>query len=70
MVLLEELKAIMDWSLHHDNSTFSYLCGKHRPGCITYFSINKYILEQKYVWGFSLIQLINPTVRLLRGFDD
>lgn len=64
----EELKVIMDWSLHHVYSTF-HICVGAQAGLYHHFGINKYILEQK-MFGVFAHSVNKPNVRLLRGFDD
>lgn len=64
----DELKAIMDWSLHHVYSTF-HICVGAQAGLYHHFSIKKYILAQK-MFGVFAHSVNKPNVKLLRGFDD
>ncbi|MBC7765296.1 MAG: homoserine O-succinyltransferase [Hyphomonadaceae bacterium] len=64
----EELKTIMDWSLHHVTSTM-HICWGAQAGLYHHFSVQKSTLDTKMfgVFAHTLNDTCNP---LLRGFDD
>ncbi|CFX55337.1 Homoserine O-succinyltransferase [Syntrophomonas zehnderi OL-4] len=64
----EELKAIMDWSLHHVYSTF-HICVGAQAGLYHHYGVKKYILERK-MFGVYPHTVNKSHVKLLRGFDD
>lgn len=64
----EELKEIMDWSVHHVTSTI-HLCWAAQAGLYHHYGIPKYPLEEKMFGVFSHV-VTKKNVKLLRGFDD
>jgi homoserine O-succinyltransferase len=64
----EELKEIMDWSLHNVFSTL-HICWGAQAGLYHHFGIPKYPLEKK-MFGIFRHTLNRKYVKLFRGFDD
>ncbi len=64
----EELKEIMDWSLHNVFSTL-HICWGAQAGLYHHFGIPKYPLEKK-MFGVFPHTLNRKYVKLFRGFDD
>ncbi|RKX79917.1 MAG: homoserine O-succinyltransferase [Spirochaetes bacterium] len=64
----EELKEIMDWSVHHVTSVM-HICWAAQAGLYHHFGIPKYLLKEK-LFGVFEHTVNNPRVPLLRGFDD
>lgn len=64
----EELKEVMDWTLHNVTSTL-YICWGSQAGLSHHFGIPKYPLESKK-FGIFLHKICKENVKLLRGFDD
>lgn len=64
----EELKEIMDWSVHHVTSTI-HLCWAAQAGLYHHYGIPKYPLEEKMFGVFPHV-VTKKNVKLLRGFDD
>lgn len=64
----EELKEIMEWSLHNVYSTF-HICWGAQAGLYYHYGIPKYPLDKK-MFGVFEHKVIKRNVKLLRGFDD
>lgn len=64
----EELKELMDWSLHNVYSTF-HICWGAQAGLYHHYGIPKIDLPQKMFGVFSHHRS-KQHVKLLRGFDD
>lgn len=64
----EELKEIMDWVKHHVTSTM-FICWGAQAGLYHYYGIPKYPLPKK-MFGVFAHQVNNPTIPLVRGFDE
>ncbi len=64
----DELKEIMEWSLHNVYSTF-HICWGAQAGLYYHFGVPKYPLGEK-MFGIFLHQVKKKNVMLLRGFDD
>lgn len=64
----EELKEIMDWSLHNVYSTF-HICWGAQAGLYHHYKIPKYPLPKK-MFGIFDHTVNEKNVKLLRGFDD
>ena len=64
----QELTRIMDWAETNVESTF-YICWGAQAGLYHRYGIPKYPLPQK-MFGVFEHQVLAPTERLLRGFDD
>lgn len=64
----EELKEIMDWSLHHVYSTF-HICWGAQAGLYHHYGIQKYSIHEKLSGVFEH-KVIKPNTMLLRGFDE
>jgi len=64
----EELKEIMEWSLHNVYSTF-HICWGAQAGLYYHYGIPKYPLEKK-LSGVYKHRIVKKNVMLLRGFDD
>lgn len=64
----DELKELMDWSLHHVFSTF-HICWAAQAGLYHHHGIPKYPLAEKKFGVFSHTVSKQHT-KLLRGFDD
>lgn len=64
----EELKQIMDWSVHNVFSTF-HICWGAQAGLYYHFGIPKYPLKEK-MFGVFPHTLNRKYVKLFRGFDD
>ncbi|MDP4207909.1 MAG: homoserine O-succinyltransferase [Bacteroidota bacterium] len=64
----DELKEIMDWSLHHVTSTL-YICWAAQAGLYYHYQVPKYPTDKK-VFGIFNHTVNNATVPLVRGFDD
>jgi homoserine O-succinyltransferase len=63
-----ELKEIMDWTKTNVTSTL-HICWGAQAGLFHHYGVNKYKLEKK-CFGIFKHEIVNPTVKLLRGFDD
>jgi homoserine O-succinyltransferase/O-acetyltransferase len=63
-----ELKTIMDWTKTNVTSTL-HICWGAQAGFFHHYGVNKYKLEKK-CFGIFKHEIINPNVKLLRGFDD
>ncbi|WPC42999.1 homoserine O-acetyltransferase MetA [Clostridium sp. JS66] len=64
----DELKEIMDWSVHNVYSTL-HICWGAQAGLYYHYKIPKYQLEKKMFGVFSH-KIIGKKVEILRGFDD
>lgn len=64
----EELKSIMDWTIHHVTSTL-YICWGVQAGLYHHYGIPKYPLPQK-MFGVFPHTVNNKTASIVRGFDD
>lgn len=63
-----ELKDIMDWSVHNVHSTL-HICWGAQAGLNYHYDIPKYNLEEKMSGVFSH-KVMKKNTKLLRGFDD
>ncbi|APH04683.1 homoserine O-acetyltransferase MetA [Bacillus weihaiensis] len=63
-----ELETIMNWSQAHVTSTL-HICWGAQAGLFHHYGVNKYQLEKK-CFGIFEHEIVKPTVKLLRGFDD
>lgn len=64
----DELKVIMEWSLHHVYSTM-HICWGAQAGLYYHYGIPKYSLNEKMFGVFS--HCVNKkNIMLMRGFDD
>jgi homoserine O-succinyltransferase len=64
----EELKGIMDWTIHHVTSTL-YICWGVQAGLFYHYGIPKYPLPKK-MFGVFPHTVNNKTASIVRGFDD
>jgi len=64
----EELKEIMEWRKRHVFSSL-FICWAAQAALQYDFGIEKYQLDHK-VFGVYRHKVLNPTVKLVRGFDD
>ncbi len=64
----EELKTIMDWSLHHVFSTL-HICWGAQAGLYHHYGIEKYAIENKCFGVFKHKSHVEH-LPLFRGFDD
>jgi homoserine O-succinyltransferase len=64
----QELTQIMDWAETNVESNF-YICWGAQAGLYHYYGIPKYDLPRK-MFGVFEHRVVNPTERLMRGFDD
>ncbi len=64
----DELKKIMDWSLHHVFSTL-HICWGSQAGLYHHYGIPKYPLSKK-MFGVFPHYKTKKHVKLMRGFDD
>ncbi|MBO8128496.1 MAG: homoserine O-succinyltransferase [Peptococcaceae bacterium] len=64
----EELKEIMDWSVHNVFSTF-HICWGAQAGLYHHYGIPKYPLSAK-MFGVFAHTASRQNVKLLQGFDD
>lgn len=64
----DELKQLMDWSLHNVFSTF-HICWGAQAGLYHHYGIPKYPLERK-MFGVFPHRVNRKYVKLFRGFDD
>jgi homoserine O-succinyltransferase len=64
----EELKGIMDWTIHHVTSTL-YICWGVQAGLYYHYGIPKYPLPKK-MFGVFPHTVNNKTASIVRGFDD
>jgi len=64
----DELTEIMEWSVHHVTSTL-HVCWAAQAGLYYHYGIGKHPLEEK-MFGVFKHTVSDPTVPLVRGFDD
>ena len=64
----EELKKIMDWSVHNVFSTF-HICWGAQAALYHHYGINKFPLEEK-IFGIFEHEICRENMELMRGFDD
>ena len=64
----DELKQLMDWSVHSVFSTF-HICWGAQAGLYHHYGIQKYPLSEK-MFGVFTHTINRKHVKLLRGFDD
>ncbi|HIG43560.1 MAG TPA: homoserine O-succinyltransferase [Gammaproteobacteria bacterium] len=64
----EEMKQIMEWSLHHVTSTM-FLCWGVQAAMYHLYGINKRLLAKK-ISGVYPHYLVKPLSPIVRGFDD
>jgi homoserine O-succinyltransferase len=64
----EELKEIMEWTIHHVTSTL-YICWGVQAGLYYHYGIPKYPLPKK-MFGVFPHTVNNKTAAIVRGFDD
>ncbi|NTW06137.1 MAG: homoserine O-succinyltransferase [Peptococcaceae bacterium] len=64
----QELKEIMDWSVHNVYSTF-HVCWAAQAGLYHHYGIKKYPLDKK-MFGVFPHRISKTNTMLLRGFDD
>lgn len=64
----DELKDIMEWSIHNVHSTL-HICWGAQAGLNYHYNVPKYSLEEKISGVFSH-KVIKKNTKLLRGFDD
>ena len=64
----DELTRIMEWSVHHVTSTI-HVCWAAQASLYYHYGIQKYELPKK-MFGVFEHRVINPTIPLVRGFDD
>lgn len=63
-----ELKKIMEWSLHNVHSTF-HICWGAQAGLYYHYGIKKYPMKEK-LFGVFEHRICRTNTMLLRGFDD
>ncbi|WEK55218.1 MAG: homoserine O-succinyltransferase [Candidatus Cohnella colombiensis] len=64
----DELKEIMDWTVHNVTSTF-HICWGAQAGLYHHFGVPKHVLDEK-VFGVFPHGITTQNTKLLRGFDD
>jgi len=64
----DELKEIMDWSLHNVYSTF-HICWGAQAGLYHHYGIPKYSISEK-ISGVFEHRVLKHNMMLLRGFDE
>ena len=64
----EELKAVMDWSVHHVTSTL-FICWGAQAGLYHFYGVPKHPLEKK-MFGVFEHTVTNNKLPIFRGFDD
>ena len=64
----DELTEIMEWSVHHVTSSL-HVCWAAQAGLYYHYGIGKHPLEEK-MFGVFKHTVSDPTVPLVRGFDD
>lgn len=64
----DELTQIMEWSKTNVTSTL-HICWGAQAALFHHFGINKYELDQK-CYGIYSHHVLNPSDKLMRGFDD
>jgi homoserine O-succinyltransferase/O-acetyltransferase len=63
-----DIQEIMDWTSHNVTSVF-YICWAAQAGLYHFYNIPKYKLPAK-MFGVFEHKIYNPTLPLVRGFDD
>ena len=63
-----ELKAVMDWSVHHVTSTL-FICWGAQAGLYHFYGVPKHPLEKK-MFGVFEHSVTNNKLPIFRGFDD
>ncbi|PGT83092.1 MULTISPECIES: homoserine O-acetyltransferase MetA [Bacillaceae] len=63
-----ELQTIMDWTRTNVTSTL-HICWGAQAGLYHHYGVNKYQLDKK-CFGIFEHEIVDPTVKLVRGFDD
>lgn len=63
-----ELKAVMDWSVHHVTSTL-FICWGAQAGLYHFYGVPKHLLEKKMFGVFEHTMTSNK-LPIFRGFDD
>lgn len=63
-----ELKAVMDWSVHHVTSTL-FICWGAQAGLYHFYGVPKHQLEKK-MFGVFEHTLTSNKLPIFRGFDD
>ncbi len=64
----EELKEIMEWSMHNVYSTL-HICWGAQAGLYYHYNVPKHALENK-MFGVFPHKVIKKNMKILRGFDD
>jgi homoserine O-succinyltransferase len=64
----EELKEIMEWSMHNVYSTL-HICWGAQAGLYYHYNIPKHALENK-MFGVFPHKVLKKNMKILRGFDD
>lgn len=64
----DEMKEIMDWSIHHVTSTF-HICWAAQAGLYYHHHVPKFHVDNK-VFGVFTHQVLTANIPLVRGFDD
>lgn len=64
----KELQTIMDWAKTNVTSTL-HICWGAQAGLYHHYGVNKYMLDKK-CFGIFEHQVTDPSVKLVRGFDD
>jgi homoserine O-succinyltransferase/O-acetyltransferase len=64
----DELREIMDWTVHHVTSTM-FICWGAQAGLYHFYNVPKYPLPKK-MFGVFTHQVNNPKIPLVRGFDE
>ncbi|GET28604.1 homoserine O-succinyltransferase [Prolixibacter sp. SD074] len=64
----DELKAVMDWSVHHVTSTL-FICWGAQAGLYHFYGVPKYPLDKK-LFGVFEHSVTNNKLPIFRGFDD
>ncbi|MDQ0228842.1 homoserine O-acetyltransferase MetA [Metabacillus malikii] len=63
-----ELQTIMEWTKTNVTSTL-HICWGAQAGLFHHYGVKKYPLEKK-CFGIFKHEILHPTIKLLRGFDD
>ena len=64
----EEMKEIMDWSVHHVTSSF-FICWGAQASLFHFYGIPKYDLDKK-MFGIFKHRVSDSKLPIFRGFDD
>lgn len=64
----DELRQIMDWTVHNVTSTL-HICWGAQAGLYHHYGVPKYGLDEK-IFGVFPHGITKPNVKLLRGFDE